>query len=138
MGKLILGQFVNEERQNIRQIISQGVPLDIAEHMVLGTDHAEIGALILARWSLPDDIVHSVRWHHNPELIDNSTLKSDIVYLSNIVCQATIDDDSKGKEFITPSSMVLDRLEIKLGHYELIAEKTCNWMKYLSDTLTFE
>ena len=42
MGKLILGQFVKEERQSIQRITAQGVPLDIAEHMVLGTDHAEL------------------------------------------------------------------------------------------------
>jgi putative nucleotidyltransferase with HDIG domain len=138
MGKLILGQFVKEERQSIQRITAQGVPLDIAEHMVLGTDHAEIGALILARWSLPDDIVIAVRSHHNPERINNSTTKSDMVYLSNLVCQPHVNGDLAAGEFITPSSIVLDRLGIKLEQYEVFAEKTRNWIKKLSDTLTFD
>ena len=138
MGKLILGRFVKEERHNIQRITAQGVPLDIAEHMVLGTDHAEIGALILARWSFPDDIVNAVRWHHNPEHINDSTTESDMVYLSNIVCQPPVDRDSDGVEFITPSSIVLDRLGINLEQYEVFAEKTRNWMKKLSDTITFD
>jgi putative nucleotidyltransferase with HDIG domain len=135
MGKLILGQFVRKEQQNIKRIISQGVPLDIAEHMVIGTDHAEIGALILARWSFPEDIVNAVRWHHNPERNHNSTTKSDMVYLSNLVCQPPVDSDSAEEEFITPSSIVLDRLGIKIEQYGAFAEKTCNWIKKLSDTL---
>jgi putative nucleotidyltransferase with HDIG domain len=138
MGKLILGQFVKEERQSIQRIIAQGVPLDIAEHMVLGTDHAEIGALIMARWSLPDDIVIAVRSHHNPERITNSSTKSDMVYLSNLVCQPHVSGDSAADEFITPSSIVLDRLGIKLEQYEAFAEKIRNWIKKLSDTLTFD
>jgi HD-like signal output (HDOD) protein len=129
---------VKEERQSIQRIIAQGVPLDIAEHMVLGTDHAEIGALIMARWSLPDDIVIAVRSHHNPERITNSSTKSDMVYLSNLVCQPHVSGDSAADEFITPSSIVLDRLGIKLEQYEAFAEKIRNWIKKLSDTLTFD
>ena len=138
MGKLILGQFVKEERQSIQRITAQGVPLDIAEHMVLGTDHAEIGALIMARWLLPDDIVNAVRNHHNPERINNSTTKSDMVYLSNLVCQPHVNGYSSGGEFITPSSIVLDRLGIKIEQYELFAEKTRIWVKKICDTLTFD
>ena len=138
MGKLILGQFVKKEWQNMIRITSQGVPLDLAEHMVLGTDHAEVGAMILARWSFPDDIVNAVRWHHTPECISNSTTKSDMVYLSNIVCQPNVTGDSGDGQLITPSSIVLSRLGIKLEEYEKFAEKTRNWMKELSGTLKFD
>ena len=138
MGKLVLGEFVKKEFQKIQSITAKGVPLDIAENMVLGTDHAEIGALILGRWSFPSDLVNAVRWHHNPERNKNSTTKSDMVYLSNLVCQPHADSDSADGQFITPSSIVLDRLGIKLEQYKVIAEKALNWMKKLSDTLTFD
>jgi putative nucleotidyltransferase with HDIG domain len=138
MGKLVLGEFVKKELQKIQSITAKGVPLAIAENMVLGTDHAEIGALILGRWSFPSDLVNAVRWHHNPERNKNSTTKSDMVYLSNLMCQPHGDSDSADGQFITPSSIVLDRLGIKLEQYEVIAEKALNWMKKLSDTLTFD
>jgi putative nucleotidyltransferase with HDIG domain len=138
MGKLILGKFVKEELQKIESITSNAVPLDVAEHMVLGTDHAEIGALILAKWSFPIDIVNAVRWHHNPEAIKNSNMQSDIVYLSNHVCQSNADSDSASGQHAMPSSVVLKRLGIKLDQYEKMAEKAHSWMKKLSDTLTFD
>ena len=138
MGKLVLGQFVKEERQEIERITAKGVPLDLSEHMVLGTDHAEVGALILARWSFPDDIVNAVRWHHNPERNKNATTKSDMTYLSNLMCQPRGDSDSADGQPVMLSSAVLDRVGIKADLYEAIAAKTQTWMVKLSDTLTFD
>jgi putative nucleotidyltransferase with HDIG domain len=138
MGKLVLGKFIKEELQKIESITSNAVPLDVAEHMVLGTDHAEIGALILAKWSFPIDLVNAVRWHHNPERVKNSNMQSDIVYLSNLMCQSNADVDSASGQFATPSSIVLKRLGIKLDQYKAMAEQAHRWMKKLADTLTFD
>jgi putative nucleotidyltransferase with HDIG domain len=138
MGKLVLGQFVKEERQKFERIRAQGLPLDVAEHMILGTDHAEIGALILARWSFPDDIVNAVRWHHNPERNKKPTTKSDMTYLSNLMCQPDGGSNSADIQPVMLSSAVLNRLGIKVDQYEVIAAKTRSWMVKLSDTLTFD
>jgi putative nucleotidyltransferase with HDIG domain len=138
MGKLVLGQFVKEERNKFERITAKGLPLDVAEHMVLGTDHAEIGALILARWSFPDDIVNAVRWHHNPERNKKPTTKSDMTYLSNLMCQPGEGSNSANVQPVMLSSAVLNRLGIKVDQYEVIAAKTRSWMVKLSDTLTFD
>ena len=138
MGKLVLGEFVKEELQKIQSLAAKGVPLDIAENMVLGTDHAGIGALILGKWSFPSDLVNAVRRHHNPERIKDSNLQSEIVYLSNLLCQSNGDSDSADRQFSMPSSVVLDRLGIKLEQYEVFAEKAHSWMNKLSGTLTFD
>ena len=138
MGKLILGEFVKEELHQIESIAANGVPLVIAENMVLGTDHAEIGAQILANWSFPIDIVNAVRWHHSPESIKNSKLQPEIVYLSNLACQSQGDSDSVGDQFDMPSSKVLQRMGIKIDQYEMIADKAHSWQNKLSDTLSFD
>jgi putative nucleotidyltransferase with HDIG domain len=138
MGKLVLGEFVKEESQKIQSLVAKGVPLVIAENMVLRTDHAEIGALILGKWFFPSDLVNAVRWHHNPERIKNSNLQSEIVYLSDLLCQSNGDSNSADGQFIMPSSVVLDRLGIKLEQYEVFAEKAHSWMKKLSNTLSFD
>ncbi len=138
LGKLVLGEFLQEESQKIKSLAGGGVPLDIAENMVLGTDHAEVGALILNRWSFPSDLVEAVRWHHNPERIKNSNLQSEIVYLANLLCQSDGDSDKADQQSIMPSSVVLNRFGISLEKYEVFAEKTQSWMKALSETLNFD
>jgi len=138
MGKIVLGEFLQEESQKIKNLVDGGVPSDIAENMVLGTDHAEVGALILHRWSFPNDLVEAVRWHHNPEHIKNSNLQPEIVYLSNLLCQSRRDWDSVDQQFIMPTTIVLNRFGIKLEQYEVLAKKTQIWMKELSGTLKFD
>ena len=138
MGKLVLGAFIKHESKQIENMVVRGVPSVLAEHMVLGTDHAEIGALILTKWSLPSDIVDAVRWHHNPERIKNPTMQSDIVYLSNLMCQLYADSDFPGGRVTTPSPVVLRRLGINLDQYEKMAEKAQGWVRKLSDTLNFD
>jgi putative nucleotidyltransferase with HDIG domain len=138
MGKLVLGKFVKEELHKIESITSNAVPLDVAEHMVLRIDHAEVAALILTKWSFPTDIVNAVRWHHNPEATKNSDIHTDIVYLANQMCQSNGDRESDNEEMLMPPSVVLGRLGIKMDQYKAMAKQAQNWLKNLSDTLTFE
>ena len=138
MGKLVLGKFIKEESKQIERIVSTEVPLVIAEHMVFGTDHAEIGALILFKWSFPPDIVDAVRWHHNPERMKNSDMQSDIVYLSNLMCHLKTDGKSESEQIIVPSSVVLNRLGINFEQYKTLVGKTHSWLNELSDKLTFD
>ena len=138
IGKLVLSKFLKEELQKIKSITTNTVPLDVAEHMVLGTDHAEIGALILSKWSLPSDIVNAVRGHHSPERNENSNIQSDIVYLSNQMCQSNANNDSANRHFVMPSSVVLKRMGIKFDQYKAMAKKAHRWMEKLSGELTFD
>ena len=138
LGKLVLGKFVKAEQPKIDSLVAKGVPFVIAEKEVLKTDHAEIGALILSKWSFPDDLINAVRWHHYPEALEISNLHPEIVYLANLLCHSNGDSESVDELFNMPYSSVLDRLRIESEQYEVFAEKARNWMKKLSHTLTFD
>ena len=138
LGKLVLGTFVKAEQPKINRLVAAGVPFVIAEREVLNTDHAEIGALILSKWSFPDDLVNAVRWHHYPEGLENSNLQPEIVYLSNLLCHSKGDGGPDEEQLNMPYSSVLNRLRIDPDQYGVLAEKARNWMKKLSDTLTFD
>ena len=138
LGKLVLGKFIKAEHEKFDGLVGNGVPIVFAEKEALKTDHAEIGALILNKWSFPDDLVRAVRWHHNPEGLEKSNLHAEIVYLANLLCHSNINSDSDEEHFNKPYSSVLERLGIDLEQYEVFAEKARNWMKKLSDNLTFD
>jgi putative nucleotidyltransferase with HDIG domain len=138
LGKLVLGKFVKAEQSKIDSLVAKGVPFVIAEKEVLKTDHAEIGALILSKWSFPDDLINAVRWHHYPEGLENSNLHPEIVYIANLLCHSNDDSEPVEEQLNMPYSSVLDRLGIESEQYEVYAEKARNWMKKLSDTLTFD
>ena len=138
LGKLVLAEFVKAELPKFRDLVAKGVPFIIAEKEVLGTDHAEIGALILSKWRFPGDLINAVRWHHYPEGLENSNLHPEIVYLANLMCQFKSDSDSAEEQQSIPIPSVLNRLGIKAEQYDVFAEKARGWLKKLSDTLTFD
>ena len=126
------------EQSKINSLVENGVPFAIAEKEALKTDHAEIGALILSKWSFPDYLIEAVRWHHYPVGLENSNLTPEIVYTANLLCHTTGDSQSDDDLLNQPDSSVLERLSLDSAQYDEFAAKTRNWLKKLSDTLTFD
>ncbi|GJQ60120.1 MAG: HDOD domain-containing protein [Candidatus Scalindua sp. AMX11] len=76
IGKLILLK-VPDQCSKIKNFIdlTGGSPLE-AEYSVLKTSHAELGAYLLGIWGLPDRIVETIAFHHEPsKLIENIFVK---------------------------------------------------------------
>jgi len=135
VGKLVLGQYVADGFHQIEEALAQGVAFEKAENMVLGTDHADIGARILKQWSLPPGIVNAVRWHHDPESAEQSDLMLDIVHVANGLClMAGIGVGRDGLRH-QPCGAVVKRLGLASGHLEKVAGQTVQWVEELSEVL---
>ncbi|MEY4773027.1 MAG: hypothetical protein RIT40_62 [Planctomycetota bacterium] len=65
-GALVMTTEWLEERETLMELLAQGARPDEAERAVLGVDHATLGALVLARYSVPPALVDAVRHHHHP------------------------------------------------------------------------
>lgn len=67
--------FINKKMQKaggeIRVKIALGRSRLDAERSVLGMDHAQIGSIILRRWSVPEVIIQAVQYHHSPWAVEN-------------------------------------------------------------------
>jgi len=133
VGKLILGDFVKEDIVKIEDKASEGLPFQAAEHEVLGTDHAEVGALILKNWSLPKEIVDAVRWHHDPDAAEEVSTLVDIVHIADVLClMIGIGVGREGLRY-EPSPAVSERLNLTSNHLEMIASQTLLWTNELID-----
>ncbi len=54
---------------------------------MLEIDHAEVGALLLERWNLPEDLVDVVRWHHQTEEYRGKDPRAtNVVHVANVLC----------------------------------------------------
>jgi len=133
LGKLILGGFVEKELDEIEKVAARGIPFQMAEQEVLGTDHAEIGALMLESWSFPPKLVSAVRWHHDPDSAPETSSMTDIVHVANVLClMIGIGIGVEGLHY-EPSVLATKRLGIKPTQLELIASQTLEWAKDLTD-----
>jgi len=48
-------------------LLEGGCPPAYAERVLLGCDHGEIGAGLIAAWQFPEELIDAVRYHHQPE-----------------------------------------------------------------------
>ena len=133
VGKLVLGQFINDDYDALQAAAGNSVSFEVAEKEVLGADHAEIGARILEQWSLPAELVHAVRWHHNPEMASDVLPSTDIVHVANMLClMLGIGVGREGLQY-QPSPVVTRRLGLKPFHLEKLASQTIQAMGELAD-----
>jgi putative nucleotidyltransferase with HDIG domain len=86
IGKLVLGQALTPELQTlIRDRIEQGlISRAEAEKEILGTDHGEVGAVLLKSWNIPEEIIEAVANHHHPVLKPRPKL-SVVTHIANCV-----------------------------------------------------
>jgi putative nucleotidyltransferase with HDIG domain len=135
VGKLVLGDFVKDEFKQIETAISQGISFEMAEKIVLGTTHADVGARILTKWLLPPEIVHAVQFHHAPEASERVSSMLDIVHVANFISMMIgigIGADGLQHE---PSAEVTERLGLEPVHLEKVASQTMQWVKEFDDVL---
>ncbi len=135
VGKLILGGFVKKDLEFIEDMVSKGFSFDVAEHIILGTNHAEVGSHILKQWSFPDELINAVGWHHNPESCENYCMLSDIVHIANNLGQM-IGAGRGREEFRSELSLkVIENLGLKPVDLEDIADQTLAGVNKLADVL---
>jgi len=56
-----------------------------AEQRLLGTDHAEAGAMVIRHWGLPEQLAVAVANHHDPDLEPGDL--DDAVHMANVVAK---------------------------------------------------
>jgi putative nucleotidyltransferase with HDIG domain len=134
-GKLVLGEFVKDDFKQIETAISEGIAFETAESIVLGTNHADTGAQILTKWSLPAEIVNAVRWHHAPENAEQTSTMLDIVHVANFMSMMIGVGIGRDGLQHQPSVEVTERLGLKSNHLEKVASQTMQWVTELSEVL---
>jgi putative nucleotidyltransferase with HDIG domain len=69
IGKMIIDQFLNEDFLKIcAQVEQDGMRMLDAELAVLGVGHPHIGGWLARKWNLPNTLVNTIVYHHEPQL----------------------------------------------------------------------
>lgn len=89
LGKVILSQTLADDFARIRQRIERGDTLFVrSEKDVLGCDHGEIGAWLLARWELPLKLTQPIADHHDFRPHRDHAQRTAAVHLADILVRA--------------------------------------------------
>ena len=86
IGKLAIDAVAGPDALERIAAAADTRPFLAYEREAFGADHAELGALLCERWSLPTEIVHAVRGHHEPPSNPAEPL-TDIVHAADCVAR---------------------------------------------------
>lgn len=87
IGKVVLSNHVSREFEEIMRLVTERkVSFGEAEQEILGYSHAEVGAQIAEKWSLPETIVRCIRFHHTPHDAHPADPLVDAVHIGDCVC----------------------------------------------------
>ncbi len=100
IGHLVLDRFLDSSMEAIRAVALSGTDLIDAEKKVLGMHHAEIGARLTTRWSLPEVLVDVIRHHHHPELAGESAELAATIHLAEILTQEMLTARGDGDQLM--------------------------------------
>jgi putative nucleotidyltransferase with HDIG domain len=82
IGKVVLIEFFTDEfllaMEEVRS--PETLLLHVAERKIIGFDHGEVGAMLLARWKIPPAISDPIAFHHQTEIPDEID-KADLAML---------------------------------------------------------
>lgn len=133
LGKLVLGHFVRVDSAPIHKIaFSQNRSFEEAERLVLGIDHAEVGAILLDAWGIGGTIRDAVRWHHEPERAPDSARHiARLVHAAGqIVNLAGIGGGADGNHY-RPSVAALNELDVRPKVVEQVLRETAIQLEQL-------
>ena len=84
IGTVACAQFMPDEyNMALREGLSDPVLLVRAERRIFGVDHAEISAMLLQKWTMPESVVEAVRHHLDPQALANQrTFGMDALYVA--------------------------------------------------------
>lgn len=113
VGKLVLAAKLPEQLARALKTASQeGRPLFSVENDLMGFNHAEIGAHLLALWGLPSPIVEAVAYHHAPSQIPQRGFDPiAAVYLANLLAHQCDQGEPSTDAFLMPQGTDLAYLE---------------------------
>ena len=135
IGKMVLGNYVLKDLEKIKDMVAKGISFEVAEYIVLGTNHADIGARILQNWSLPQELVNAVSWHHDPDSCEKHCVLSDVVHIANVIGRRIGYGKGCNGQAAEPSFEVIERLGLTQGHLDQLSEQTRLEMNKLAEIL---
>lgn len=142
IGKIVLNEYVRYGYSIISKIVEEkAIPFTEAEREVLGFDHAEIGAMIIDQWALPEVYAMAAHYHHMPEDLPeekkNYRTMVDVVHIANAMClMLGFGLGADGLQH-NISEMALERLNLK-DKVEMLLSEAVNILYQLDEEIRSE
>jgi putative nucleotidyltransferase with HDIG domain len=86
LGQLIIGNQIEDTADSIIEVMVNDNLTDIqAEEAIVGYSHNVLGAVVAEKWNFPTELVHAIRYHHQPDEVEENVILTDIVHVADTI-----------------------------------------------------
>ncbi|VAW86999.1 Predicted signal transduction protein [hydrothermal vent metagenome] len=113
-GHLLMGHLFKNEFASLNNLVAAHpeTPVSELEIQIFGITHTEVGAQLMDKWRLPEEIIVAAREHHNPDYDGEHAAYAKIVMLADYILKGHGMGDA-------PSQDVPEALLSQLGLTEI-------------------
>jgi len=136
IGRVIIYKdFSDQARMLFSQCAGEDKLLYLEEKNWLGCKHTDVGKILLTKWNLPETLVNSVFYHHNPSKAREPVWPS-IIHLADIITNA-VGLGSSGERFVPQlDEKALTRISFSPGILKMIVKQATHQFTSLVSFLT--
>lgn len=87
VGQLVMYHQLPDISRQILEAVARGENRESAETMLLGFNHAELGASLLEHWKLPPSLTEAIRYQHHSSAAPHHALAAALVHLASLIAQ---------------------------------------------------
>jgi putative nucleotidyltransferase with HDIG domain len=100
IGKVIIRLKCSDAAKNILELVHERqIYITEAEHEIIDSDHAEVGAWLSKSWFLPDKLSEPIAFHHDVVRSETHRHKTAAVHIADVLVKASGFGDS-GDNFV--------------------------------------
>ncbi len=138
IGKLVISHALNAEKQKaVRELIDRGnQSLVEAEREVIGADHAEVGALLLRTWHLPEVLIEAVANHHHPPTDAQSMALSSVVHVADVIAHEVGASPGMDSFAVRAKEDVVEALGLCADDIECLIVSACDSAAEVAETIS--
>jgi putative nucleotidyltransferase with HDIG domain len=86
IGIMILDSYYSDIYKKVFEIsTNKRIDLSVVEESVLGINHAEVGAIMMTKWRLPEQFVDIILHHHKPQYSQVVQTDTKLIYIANFI-----------------------------------------------------
>lgn len=121
IGHLIMYQSVPVLAQQAQRLANEsGKPLHLVEQEVMGFDHAQVAAMLMQNWQLPQSHVMVIKNHLELDPAADYFLETAITHIANLIGNAFADNMPLDEVLIKADNRAWDATGLDTGHCEAI------------------
>ena len=150
LGKLAITAYLAEEPALVQALAGQRLETRAAERTALGTDHAEVAALLARQWHLPEVVAVVAEKHHDPGSVERPPLNTVValVHVANVLAheignagagdETTLCDPGRVAAKILPQldPAALATLHLRVDHLPPICREVAGQVDAMAEIIT--